>query len=47
MSELKMINMRLPIKLIERVDSYKKEKGFSNRTQTIIYLIQRSLDEGN
>lgn len=45
MSQLKMINMRLPIKLIERVDKYKKNKGFSNRTQTIIFLIQKSLDE--
>lgn len=47
MSNLKMINMRLPITLLGRVDKYKEEKGFSNRTQTIIYLIQRSLDEGD
>lgn len=45
MSKLKMINMRLPITLIERVDKFKDEKGFSNRTQTIIYLIQRGLEE--
>lgn len=45
MSNLKMINMRLPIALLERIDEFKERKGFSNRTQTVIYLVQRGLEE--
>ena len=45
-SNLKVFNMRYPKELLNRIDNFKEMKGFSNRTQTIIYLIQRGLDEG-
>lgn len=46
MSNLKVVNMRYPQELLKRIDEFKERKGFSNRTQTIIYLIQRGLEEG-
>ena len=45
MSKLKVINMRYPVELIKRIDDFKNEKGFTTRTQTIIYLIQKGLNE--
>ncbi|WP_172706093.1 ribbon-helix-helix domain-containing protein [Geobacillus sp. C56-T2] len=39
-----VINMRYPVELLKRIDKFKKEKGFTTRTQAIIYLIQYALD---
>lgn len=41
-----VINMRYPKELVERIDKYKDEKGFTTRTQAIIHLIQVGLKEG-
>ena len=40
----RMVNMRYPIMLLKRIDSYQDEKGYKTRTQTIIHLIQLGLD---
>lgn len=40
----KMINMRYPVVLIERIDAFKKDKGFTTRTSAIIYLLQHALN---
>lgn len=45
MSNLKVVNMRYPKELLKRIDDFRQSKGFSNRTQTIVYLIQRGLEE--
>lgn len=36
--------VRFPNKLIERIEYYQMEKGFSTRTQTIFHLIQVGLN---
>jgi len=40
----KMLNMRYPDELLKHIDKYKEKKGFTTRTQTIIYLIQKGLE---
>lgn len=40
-----MLNMRYPKELLKRIDNFKAKKGFTTRTQTIIYLIQSSLEK--
>lgn len=39
----KKITMLYPSNLLENIDKYKIEKGFTTRTQVIIYLIQNAL----
>ncbi len=45
MSKLKAVNIRYPIKLIEKIDKYKNEQGFTSRTQTIIFLLQYAFEK--
>ena len=48
MGGLKMsqvLNMRYPKELLKRIDEFKEKKGFTTRTQTIIYLIQYALEQ--
>lgn len=40
----RMVNMRYPIVLLEKIDAYQEKTGFNTRTQTIIHLIQLGLD---
>lgn len=46
MRNSQMINMRYQKELLERIDQYKEEKGFTTRTQAIMHLIQRGLEKG-
>ena len=39
-----VLNMRYPKELLKRIDEFKERKGFTTRTQTIIYLIQYALE---
>jgi metal-responsive CopG/Arc/MetJ family transcriptional regulator len=39
----KKITMLYPSNLLENIDKYKLKKGFTTRTQVIIYLIQNAL----
>lgn len=41
----KVLNMRYPEELLKRIDEFKEMKGFTTRTQAIIYLIQYALDQ--
>lgn len=41
----KTVNMLYPATLVERIDLFKEKKGFTTRTQAIIFLLQRALDE--
>ena len=40
-----VLNMRYPKELLKRIDDFKAKKGFTTRTQTIIYLIQYALEK--
>ena len=40
-----VLNMRYPKELLKRIDEFKEKKGFTTRTQTIIYLIQYALEQ--
>lgn len=46
MNETQMINMRYPKELLKKIDAFKEKKGFTTRTQTIVYLIQVGLRKG-
>lgn len=43
--EKQTVVLRVPKKLLERVDEYKKEKGFGTRTQAIFHLLQVALEQ--
>lgn len=45
MNTTQMINMRYPKELLKRIDQYQEEMGFMTRTQTIVYLIQKGLED--
>lgn len=40
-----VVNMLYPFELIDRIDKIKAEKGFTTRTQAIIFLIQYALEQ--
>ena len=40
-----VLNMRYPVELLERIDRVKESKGFTTRTQAIIFLLQFSLEK--
>ena len=42
-----VLNMRYPKELLKRIDEFKEKKGFTTRTQTIIYLIQYALEQSD
>lgn len=39
-----MVNMNYPKRLIERIDKYKEDMGFSTRTNAIIHLLILALE---
>jgi metal-responsive CopG/Arc/MetJ family transcriptional regulator len=39
-----MVNMRYPVSLLERIDTYKESEGFETRTDAIRDLVRRSLE---
>ena len=39
-----MINMNYPTSLVERIDRYKEDNGFTTRTNAIIHLILTTLE---
>lgn len=41
---LQMVNMKYPKILLERIDKFQKEQGFTTRTNAIIHLIIIALD---
>ena len=41
----KVLNMRYPVELIERIDKIKDTMGFVTRTQTIIFLLQYAIEK--
>lgn len=41
----KVLNMRYPEELLNRIDEFKEKKGFTTRTQAIIYLLQIGLEK--
>ena len=41
--EKQSVVLRFPKILLDRVDAYKKKKGFGTRTQTIFHLLQIDL----
>ena len=43
-NEKQNVTIRFPKRLLERIDEFKKAKGFGTRTQAIFYLIQAQLD---
>lgn len=46
-SENKRYSMYYNVKLLEKIDRLKEKKGFSHRSQAIIYLIDRGFDQLN
>ena len=43
-NEKQNVTIRFPKRLLERIDEFKKAKGFGTRTQAIFYLIQTALE---
>lgn len=41
---LQMVNMKYPKLLLERIDKYQKDNGFTTRTNAIIHLILLALE---
>ena len=41
---LQMVNMKYPKHLLERIDKFKEEMGFTTRTNAIIHLILAGLE---
>ncbi len=41
---LQMVNMKYPKQLLERIDKFKDDMGFTTRTNTIIHLILYALE---
>lgn len=44
MKDKQLINMIYPVKLIQRIDKFKVDNGFTTRTNAIIHLIVLALD---
>jgi len=44
-NEKQNVTIRFPKRLLERIDEFKKAKGFGTRTQAIFYLIHAQLDD--
>lgn len=40
-----VVNMRYPKELLRRIDEFKAKKGFTTRTQAIIFLLQYALEK--
>lgn len=40
-----VLNMRYPTELLARIDKIKELKGFTTRTQVIIFLLQFALEK--
>ncbi|MDR3601653.1 MAG: hypothetical protein P4L49_14430 [Desulfosporosinus sp.] len=40
-----VLNMRYPTELLEHIDRVKESKGFTTRTQVIIFLLQFALEK--
>jgi metal-responsive CopG/Arc/MetJ family transcriptional regulator len=45
--EKQSVVLRFPRTLLDRVDTYKEEKGFGTRTQTIFHLLQIALEQSD
>lgn len=45
--EKQSVVLRFPKILLDRVDAYKKKKGFGTRTQTIFHLLQIALEQSD
>lgn len=41
---LQMVNMKYPKQLLERIDKFKDDKGFTTRTNAIIHLVIFALE---
>lgn len=41
---LQMVNMKYPKQLLDRIDKFKEDMGFTTRTNTIIHLILNALE---
>ena len=41
---LQMVNMKYPKQLLDRVDKFKDEMGFTTRTNAIIHLVLFALE---
>ena len=41
---LQMVNMKYPKQLLERIDKFKEDMGFSTRTNAIIHLLLIGLE---
>lgn len=41
---LQMVNMKYPKQLLERIDKFKEDMGFTTRTNAIIHLIIYALE---
>lgn len=39
-----MVNMNYPITLLDRIDKYKEDNGFTTRTNAIIHLVLTTLE---
>lgn len=46
-TDFKIVSTTLPKILLDRVDAYKKKKGFGTRTQTIFHLLQIALEQSD
>lgn len=42
--DTQMVNMKYPKDLLKRIDTFKEGRGFSTRTQAIIYLLHNALN---
>ena len=41
---LQMVNMKYPKQLLDRIDKFQKDSGFTTRTNAIIHLILLALE---
>ena len=41
---LQMVNMKYPKQLLDRIDRFQKDSGFTTRTNAIIHLILLALE---
>ena len=41
---LQMVNMKYPKELLDRIDKFKEDMGFTKRTNEIIHLILNTLE---
>lgn len=44
-NQSQVVNMRYPAELLRRIDEFKEKKGFTTRTQAIIFLLQYALEK--